>query len=263
MMNKMNMKFNCPSNDYESLVDCLTILDMFSNSKRKLFWPVPPKHIHAKFWENVSNIMKYAVPTCSESLSFSQLVQCLRGCKKLYISCNYLLHEEEEEEMKLLEKLKRTSSKDGGKGGREGGLDSSSSLIYEKSKSTRRHLKRALRNARQDISFSGSIALLKMIVAQAVSLDKFVNSYHFSEVVDAVYVMNFHRFIDDDDDSNGRNNNSSNKSDVGDIKYQQLVVSIEEVFEMLQDTFKKRVEEEKVWKFDEKSLVRMKKILRV
>lgn len=267
MNNNSNNQYNeankksiiaCPQTDYEAICDTLSILDHFTNAKRKIFWPSPPKHIAAKYWETVGNLMKFAVPVCSETLSFTQLIQCLVDCKRLYISCNYLLSEEEEEEIKLNEKLKRirsssTTSKN------DNDDDLQGVFLSEKSKSTRRHLKRALRNTRHDIASCGVISLLKALVAQAVTLEKFVNSFHFTEVLDVIYVLNLQFLIDNKDQ------NSLSKEN-------RLI--IQETLEMMREVYHQRVVQDKSWKLfssnnenermkEEKLKAKLKRVLNV
>lgn len=243
--------FACSQSDYEAICDVLSILDHLTNAKRKQFWPSPPKHISAKYWETVGNLMRVAVPKCSDALSFTQLVQCLVDCKKLYISCNYLLSEEEDEEIKLNEKLRRIRSSSSIP---EHQNQQNEMFLSEKSKSTRRHLKRALRNARSDIAFSGVIALLKMMVAQAVTLDKFVNSFHFTEVLDVIYVLNLQFYDEKRDDNNNyvvegetamMNRNSRTKNG---FSPKEIRIVIDETLEMMRDVYQQRVIQEKNWK---------------
>ena len=85
-----------------------------------------------------------------------------------------------------------------------------------------------------------------MIVAQAVTLDKFVNSYHFAEVVDVIYVMNLQDLVYN---TNAiiHQQNQNNTNSIRDFK--EISIVMEETLDMLRETYDKRVNREKVWKF--------------
>ena len=193
-----------------------------ANAAAAVSWPTPPFHVVAKLWQLVGAVHRHAAPQCCLAMRFSHLVQCLSEMKRLCARCDGQLARQLAARRQLHQQNQQrfaTGEAAAVEGAAPGGGDDAAapaaaaaaaaaaavtttaaaavtitavSAVAPPSDATSgpgtQKMITALRNAAADIRV-GATAVLDAIVAQAATLDKFVNSFHFTEVAYACEAM--------------------------------------------------------------------------